>query len=174
MLEQGEDLPYDYKHLLFPPERKEYELVYAGKEREEDVLAETMAVPLQPIKTFGNGGGGWHNMLIFGDNLQAMKTLLHWKEEGRLVNADGSRGVKLVYIDPPFATREEFRASEERAYQDKIVGARFIEFIRKRLILLRELLSVNGCILVHIDYRKGHYVKTIMDEVFGEHNFRCF
>jgi len=42
LLERGEDLPYDYKHLLFPPERKEYELVYAGKEREEDILAETM------------------------------------------------------------------------------------------------------------------------------------
>jgi len=53
LLEAGEDLHLDYKHLLFPPERQEYELVYAGKEREEDILAETMAVPLQPIKTFG-------------------------------------------------------------------------------------------------------------------------
>jgi 16S rRNA G966 N2-methylase RsmD len=62
-------------------------------------------------------------MLIFGDNLQAMKTLLQWKAEGRLVNPDGSRGVKLVYIDPPFATKEEFRAaSEERAYRDKVMG----------------------------------------------------
>ncbi len=66
LLEAGQDLPLDYKHLLFPPERQEYELVYAGKEREEDILAETMGVPLQPIKTFGgNGDGGWHNMLIF-------------------------------------------------------------------------------------------------------------
>jgi site-specific DNA-methyltransferase (adenine-specific)/adenine-specific DNA-methyltransferase len=81
LLERGKDLPLDYKHLLFPPERKEYELVYAGKEREEDILAGTMAVPLQPIKTFGGNGdpsagsgqSGWHNMLIFGDNLQAMK-----------------------------------------------------------------------------------------------------
>ncbi len=70
LLEQGQDLPPDYKHLLFPPERQEYELVYAGKEREEDILAETLAVPLQPVKTFGNGGDGWHNLLIFGDNLQ--------------------------------------------------------------------------------------------------------
>jgi len=91
LLERGEELPQDYKHLLFPPERKEYELVYAGKEREEDILAETMAVPLQPIKTFGgNGDGDWRNMLIFGDNLQAMKTLLQWKEDGILVNSDGT------------------------------------------------------------------------------------
>jgi len=146
LLEQGQDLPPDYKHLLFPPERQEYELVYAGKEREEDILAETMAVPLQPVKTFGNGQEGeWHNMLIFGDNLQAMKTLLQWKEEGRLVNADGSRGVKLVYIDPPFATRQEFRGSQdERAYQDKVAGARFVECLRKRLIFIRELLTDNG------------------------------
>jgi len=117
LLERGEDLPLDYKHLIFPPERKEYELVYAGKEREEDILAETMAVPLQPIKTFGNGEeDAWHNMLIFGDNLQAMKTLVQWKEGGRLVNADGSHGVKLVYIDPPFATKQEFSGrSGERA-----------------------------------------------------------
>ena len=52
ILESGEELPLDYKHILFPPEKKEYELVYAGKERGEDILADTMAVPLQPIKTF--------------------------------------------------------------------------------------------------------------------------
>jgi len=92
LLERGEDLPLDYKHLLFPPERQEYELVYAGKEREEDIPAETMAVPLQPFRTFGSNGNGWQNMLIFGDNLQAMKALLKMKEEGRLFNADGSRG----------------------------------------------------------------------------------
>lgn len=52
LLEQGQDLLPDCKRLLFPPERQEYELVYAGKEREEDILAETMAVPLPPVKTF--------------------------------------------------------------------------------------------------------------------------
>lgn len=174
LLEHGEDLPLDYKHLLFPPERQEYELVYAGKEREEDILAETMGVPLQPIKTFGSvDEAGWENMLIFGDNLQAMKTLLRMKEEGKLVNADGSHGVKLVYIDPPFATKQEFRGgTDEKAYQDKIIGARFIEFLRKRLVLLRELLSSDGSLFLHLDPKKSHYLKTILDEVFGEANFR--
>ncbi len=53
LLESGNDLPDDYKHILFPPEKKEYELVYAGKEREEDILADTISVPLQPVKTLG-------------------------------------------------------------------------------------------------------------------------
>lgn len=173
LLEQGQDLPPAYKYLLFPPERQEYELVYAGKEREEDILAKTMAVPLQPVKTFGNGGEDeWHNMLIFGDNLQAMKTLLQWKAEGRLVNPDGSRGVKLVYIDPPFATKQEFRGSQdERAYQDRVAGARFVEHLRRRLVLIRELLADNGNIVVHLDPRNVHYIKVILDEVFGERNF---
>ncbi|WP_258360143.1 DNA methyltransferase [Moorella sulfitireducens] len=175
LLEQGADLPADYKNLLFPPERQEYELVYAGKEREEDILTETMAVPLQPVKTFFTNGHNddWCNMLIFGDNLQAMKSLLRWKETGRLANADNSPGVRLIYIDPPFATRQEYRSTqEERAYQDKLIGARFIEFLRKRLVLMKHLLADNGSIYVHLDEKKSHYIKVIMDEIFGESRFQ--
>ncbi len=51
-LESGQEIPDDYKHLLFPPERREYELVYKGKEREEDIVANTWGVPLQAVKTF--------------------------------------------------------------------------------------------------------------------------
>ena len=174
LLKEGKPLPEDYKWILFDT-KKEYELIYADKEREEDILADTMAVPLQPVKTFRNGedGNGWTNMLIFGDNLQVLKTLLQMKQEGKLKNADGTPGVRLVYIDPPFATRQEFRGSQDqKAYQDKIAGARFLEFLRKRLVFLRELLSEDGSIYVHLDYKKAHYVKTLMDEILGEHNFR--
>jgi DNA modification methylase len=171
-LRRREELPAEWARELFPPEKREYELVYHGKEREEDILADTMAVPLQPVSTFGNIDGDWHNMLVFGDNLQAMKTLLRMKEQGQLVNADGTPGVRLVYIDPPFATKQEFRGSQEQvAYRDKVAGAAFLEFLRKRLICLRELLSPDGSIWVHLDTRKGHYVKVLMDEIFGEHNF---
>jgi len=112
-------------------------------------------------------------MLIFGDNLQVLKTLLQMKQEGKLKNADGTPGVRLVYIDPPFATRQEFRGSQDqKAYQDKIAGARFLEFLRKRLVFLRELLSEDGSIYVHLDYRKGQYCKVILDELFQEVNFR--
>jgi len=77
LLKEGNPLPEDYKASLFDT-KKEYELIYADKEREEDILADTMAVPLQRVKTFRNGesGNGWMNMLIFGDNLQVLKTLL--------------------------------------------------------------------------------------------------
>jgi site-specific DNA-methyltransferase (adenine-specific)/adenine-specific DNA-methyltransferase len=164
ILESGNDLPEDFKHILFPPEKKEYELVYAGKEREEDILADTISVPLQPVKTFGTNGNGWTNKLIFGDNLQVMKTLLDDP------NIKGQ--VKLIYIDPPFATKQEFKGSQDqKAYQDKIAGAEFVEFLRKRLVFLRELLADDGSIYVHLDQRKCHYVKVVMDEVFGEANF---
>lgn len=164
LLGKGEDLPLDYKHILFPPEKKEYELVYAGKEREEDILADTMAVPLQPIKTFGTNGNGWTNKLIFGDNLQIMKSLLDDPEvKGQ---------VKLIYIDPPFATKQEFKGSkDQKAYQDKIAGAKFVEFLRKRLIFLKELLADDGSIYVHLDWKKAHYIKIILDEIFGESKF---
>ncbi|MCR4320701.1 MAG: DNA methyltransferase [Candidatus Brocadiaceae bacterium] len=177
LLEKGEELSPEWARILFPPEKREYELVYHGKEREEDIIANTLAVPLQPVRTFGTNGskvnGEWHNMLIFGDNLQIMKSLLDMKKAGKLCNADGTPGVRLVYIDPPFATKQEFRGSQDqKAYQDKIAGARFLEFLRKRLVFLREMLSDDGSIYVHLDYKKSHYVKTLLDEIFGEQNFR--
>ena len=169
-LRRGENLPTDWALSLFPPERQEYYLSYYGKEREEDIIADTMAVPLQRAAEFGGPpGDNWYNMLVFGDNLQVMKTLLEMKREGRLKNADGSSGVKLAYIDPPFATKRDFRGKRDQdAYRDKLAGADFLEFLRKRLILLRELLATNGSIYVHLDMKKGHYVKVLMDEIFGE------
>lgn len=171
-LKQGEELSPEWARILFPPEKREYELVYHGKEREEDVIANTLAVPLQKVRTFGKNDDGWHNKLIFGDNLQVMKNLLELKRTGGLCNADGTPGVRLVYIDPPFATKQDFSGSkDQKAYQDKIAGAAFIEFIRKRLILLRELMAVDGSIYLHLDTKKIHYIKAIMDEVFGESRF---
>ena len=125
--------------------KKERKRIIEILQKGEDILANTMAVPLQPIKTFGKNGKRWTNKLIFGDNLQAMKSLLDDPEvKGK---------VKLIYIDPPFATKQEFRGSQDqKAYQDKIAGASFLEFTRKRLIFLRELLAVDGLIY---PYRNG-------------------
>jgi len=166
LLKEGKPLPEGYKNILFPESKKEYELIYLGKDRKEDILAETMRVPLQPIKTFCNDvkvKDGWTNELIFGDNLQVLKELMYDPEvKGK---------VRLVYIDPPFATRQEFRGSQDqKAYQDKIAGAKFLEFLRKRLIFLREILAHDGSIYVHLDYRAGHYVKVLMDELFDKNN----
>ena len=173
LLKAREEISPEWARVLFPPEKQEYELVYQGKGREEDIVADTLAVPLQPARTFGkNGGHRWQNMLIFGDNLQVMKTLLELKKEGKLCNVDGTPGVRLVYIDPPFATEQEFRGTQDqKAYQDKVSGAEFLEFLRKRLILLRDVLSDDGSLFIHLDWRKGHHFKVLADEVFGENRF---
>lgn len=173
LIESGEDMPAEWAREIFPSERREYELIYYGKDSEEKIIADAMAVPFQEASKFSTNGNSWHNMLIFGDNLQAMKTLLQLKENGTLVNADGTPGVRLIYIDPPFATKREFRGTQDqKAYQDKLAGARFIEFLRKRLVLIRNLLSEDGSVYVHLDYKKSHYVKVILDEIFGEQSFR--
>ena len=146
---------------------KNIELKYGIKEREEDILADTMAMHFQPVKQFGSvKEGEWHNMLIFGDNLQALKYLKKLQDEGKLEK------IKLVFIDPPFGTGDIYDANGEPAYSAKLQGAEFVEFLRKRLIFLRELLADDGSIYVRIDYHFGHYVKVIMDEIFGKENFR--
>jgi len=173
-IQEGKAISDKYRFLIPFETEREYELIYDGKKRKEDILADTLSVPFQPIKKFGEvKEDEWRNMLIFGENLQALKHLLRLKEQGKLRNPDGKNGVKLVYIDPPFATKQEFRGSKgEKAYQDKIAGAEFLEFLRKRLIFLKELLTDDGSIYLHLDWKKAHYVKTIMDELFGESNFR--
>ncbi len=163
----------DYLRPLLFRQAKEYELNYAAKTPRSRVLADTMAVPLQRLKEFGSPGGDWTNKLVFGDNLQVLKTLLEMKSRGELLNADGTAGIRLCYLDPPFATLREFRGSRnQRAYRDKIEGAAFIEFLRKRLVLVHELLADNGVLWLHLDTRKSHYMKVVLDEIFGEHNFR--
>ena len=166
---QGE-LPSEWRWTMFPPEKQEYELVYGGKKREEDILANTMAVPLQNVRSFNNGNGKptpgqWYNRLIFGDNLQAMKSLLDEPEV--------AGKVKLVYIDPPFATKQDFQGSQDqKAYQDKIAGAQFVEFLRKRLVICKSLMANDAAIIVHLDDRRVHYIKIVLDELFGEGSFR--
>lgn len=74
-LEEDKPLPDSYRYTIPFEAKKEYELTYADKEREEDIMADTFAVPLQPAKIFGSNGDGWTNKLIFGDNLQLLKML---------------------------------------------------------------------------------------------------
>jgi DNA modification methylase len=170
-LRSGEFLPEDWRDKLFA-RQKEAELSYAGKEPRGVVLARTLGVPLQVLKRFGSNGD-WTNKLIFGDNLQVLKTLLDMKSRGELRNADGSLGVRLCYIDPPFATKREFRGKRgQMAYRDKVEGAEFIEFLRKRLIFIHELLANDGVLYVHLDTNKVHAMKVVLDEIFGPTNFR--
>ena len=95
----------------------------------------------------------------------------------------------LIYIDPPFDSKADYRTKielpddkleqkptviEQFAYKDtwKNGTASYLEMMVPRLILMRELLSEKGSIFVHLDYHVGHYVKIIMDEIFGKHNFK--
>lgn len=174
LLQNEEDIPAEYQEILFPTTKKEYELKYAGKERKEKILNDTMSVPFQAIKNFGNAKeGDWVNKLIFGDNLQALKHLLKLKKEGKLKNADGTDGVRLVYIDPPFGTGDAYDAKGGvSAYSAKLKGAAFLEYLRKRIILLKEILAENGSIFIRIDYHFGHYLKVLVDEIFGKENFQ--
>lgn len=172
-LKNGKEIPEVYKYALFPTKQKEYELVYAGKMRKEDVLADTeeaKPVPLQIEKIF-NGkkyplySKDWHNLLVFGDNLQILKTFYENKDP--LIKNKVKGKVKLIYIDPPFATEGDFKGDKgQKAYSDKTKGAEFVEYLRRRLIVARELLADNGSIYVHLDEKKSHYIKVIMDELF--------
>ena len=176
-LKKGETLPVDYKYKLFPAKQKEYELVYGGKMRKEDILANedgVFPVPFQVEKIF-NGSrkswqDGWKNIIAYGDNLQFLKTIYENKDP--LIKDKIKGKVKLIYIDPPFATESDFNTGEgKKAYADKAKGAEFVEFLRKRLIVAREILAEDGSIFVHLDWKKAHYIKLVLDEVFGENNF---
>jgi len=180
LIEAGKTIPAVYKSKLFNRNdtefieaTKDYRLVYKGKARKEDVITQTPVAPFQKMRSFNEDNpfeDDWRNMLVFGDNLLALKTLY---EDQRGENIYKTKNkIKLIYIDPPFATKNDFMKDREKAYQDKVIGSQFIEFLRKRLILLREILADDGSIYVHLDWKKGHYIKAIMDEVFGEHNFQ--
>jgi adenine-specific DNA-methyltransferase len=116
------------------------------------------------------------NILIKGDNIKGLDILIQKKKlKGK---------IDLIYIDPPFATGVEFTITDGRAttisnskegkvaYSDKLKGEEFISFLKERLLKLKELLSEKGSIYLHIDYKIGHYVKVMMDEVFGVKSFR--
>lgn len=115
------------------------------------------------------------NLLIEGDNLIALKALLKSELAGQ---------VDLVYIDPPYATGNVFSLDEDRAstisrarngrtaYDDRLTGVEFLEFLHARVLLLHALLSETGSFYLHIDYKIGHYVKIVCDEIFGAASFR--
>ncbi len=143
-------------------------LSYTGKKSEHSILGKLPSFPLRVVRESASS-----NKLVLGENLSVLATLMNTM-----------RGmIDLVYIDPPYATNSDFKMSDRRAnavsasgstvaYSDKMTGADYFEFIRERLILLRELLADTGAIYVHVDYKIGHYIKVIMDEVFGHENFR--
>jgi len=172
LLQDGKDLPQEFKYLLFPTKQREYELVYAGKIRKEDLLANedgVFPVPLQTDKVF-NGDeyeafkDDWKNMIVFGDNLQFLKTVYENKDP--LIKDKVKGKVKLIYIDPPFGTGDEYDGNKgQRGYSAKRKGADFVEFLRRRLILAKEILAGDGFIVVRQAYNFGYEIKLVLDEI---------
>ena len=126
-----------------------------------DAFTQAARVPyrlLTPVSTHGNPARAADNLLIQGDNLEALKSLLPFY-----------RGqVKCIFIDPPYNTKSAFEH-----YDDNLEHAQWLTLMLPRLQLLRELLREDGSIWVTIDDHEGHYLKVLMDEVFGRGNFLC-
>ena len=126
--------------------------------RDEDIQA-TKSVPyrlLEEVPELSYGDKDTGNMLIQGDNLEALKSLLPFY----------AGQVKCIYIDPPYNTKSAFEY-----YDDNLEHSQWLAMIWPRLEVLRELISEDGSIWVSIDDNEAHYLKVIMDEVFGRKNF---
>ena len=137
----------------------------------------TQYYPAQLRETYGEEQNGWMNKIFWGDNLQVMSHLL--KEY---------RGqVDLVYIDPPFDSKADYKKKidikgigkaegdsstfEEKQYGDIWTNDEYLQFMYERIMLLRELLSEKGSIFLHCDWRKSHFLRCILDEIFGSDCF---
>lgn len=145
------------------------ELKFSNKQIKEELLKNTSQPKIQKLKTYGNNNTGeWHNKVFFGDNLPIMKSLLD--------NSELRNNVTLVYIDPPFGVGHDFESRgggrNNPVYSDSFEREEYLGFLWQRLMLLRELLNDKGSIYVHIDVNQAAYVKILMDEIFGESNFR--
>lgn len=129
----------------------------------------------------------WKNRLIYGDNFLTMQALLAGDADTGLPSLRGK--VDLIYIDPPFDSKADYRTKiklpngdiqqrptviEQFAYADTWEQGTlsYLRMMYPRLVLMRELLSDRGSIYVHIDWHIGHYIKLILDDIFGKDNFR--
>ena len=200
-LEAGKPLPDKYRFLLFD-ETRQVELIWNGKTNAVcDVvlpfqIIEQVDEPRSEETTKGLSGNlfdpqtgrqlkGWSNKLIWGDNKLILSSLLRGSLR-REIEEQG--GLKLIYIDPPFDVREDFKMKieigdetltkepgilEEIAYRDTWGKGSdsFIAMIYERLRLMRDLLAEDGSIYVHCDWRVNAYIRLVMDEVFGREDF---
>lgn len=140
-------------------------LTYEGKRLESEILSISPAMVQTLWQPTGSYDAELPNRLYYGENLSVLAALLR--------DASIKGKVRLVYIDPPFATRMVYQSrSLSDAYSDLLSGSHYVESLRQRLILLRELLADNGSIYVHLDENMAFHIKLIMDEVFGLKNYR--
>lgn len=137
----------------------------------------TQYYPAQLKERYGEEVNGWINKIFWGDNLQVMSHMLK----------DYRGKIDLIYIDPPFDSKEDYKKTirikgkkyetdtstfEEKQYGDIWTNDEYLQFMYERLILLKELLSDTGSIYLHCDWHKTHFLRMIMDDVFGTNNFK--
>lgn len=158
------------------------ELHWTGKRPYES----TVYYPAQLKEVYGESSSfvdskgntiNWLNKIFWGDNLQVMSHLLR----------DYVGKVDLIYIDPPFDSKADYKKKvklrgktvendasvfEDKQYGDVWANDEYLQFMFERLIVMRKLLADSGSIFVHCDWHKSHYIRAIMDEVFGANNFR--
>ncbi len=201
LVAKGEALPEKYRWKLFAQPRQT-ELIWPGKTSEvtnvvlpfqviehvDEPRVESVATTHDLFATGASGrqSGGWTNKLIWGDNKLVLSSLKNGPLR-REIEAAG--GLKLVYIDPPFDVGADFsfdievggetltkEASviEDVAYRDTWGNGAdsFISMISERLHLIRDLLSEEGSVYVHCDWRVNSHIRLVLDEVMGGHNFR--
>jgi adenine-specific DNA-methyltransferase len=137
-------------------------LEYSGKKTASEIIA-MPAATLQSVVSPKNYGG--EGQLYFGENMSVLLSLV--KDS----NVKGR--VKLIYIDPPFATQTAFHSrSLTHAYEDTVAGSEFIESLRQRLIVLHKLLAADGSLYLHLDEKMVFHMKIVLDEIFGPDNYR--
>ena len=137
----------------------------------------TQYYPAQLRERYGEEINGWINKIFWGDNLQVMSHLLK-QYRGQ---------VDLIYIDPPFDSKADYKKKielkgvgiatsdsssfEEKQYGDIWTNDEYLQFMYERLVILRDLLKETGSIYLHCDYHMNHYLRCLLDEVFGPENF---
>lgn len=131
-------------------------LDWVNKNQAKEATHEVPYHLLNLEQTFGDHRDAGRNMLIQGDNLLALKALIPCY----------AGQVKCIYIDPPYNTKSAFEH-----YDDKLEHSQWLSMMYPRLVLLRELLAEDGSIWVSIDDNEAHYLKVLMDEVFGRNSF---
>ena len=132
--------------------QQKLELTWIGK-GDEPTLEPRILIE-NPEYSYGDSDSD--NMLIHGDNLLALKAL----------EQDYAGKVKCIYIDPPYNTGSAFEH-----YDDNLEHSIWLGLMRQRLLILKNLLAKNGFIACHIDDSEGHYLKVLMDEIFGRKNY---
>ena len=131
-------------------------LNWLGRDEALKIAAKTPYKLLEEVSELGYGDKNTENMIIQGDNLEALKALLPFY----------AGQVKCIYIDPPYNTGSAFEH-----YDDNLEHSQWLSLMYPRLEILRDFLTEDGSIWISIDDDEGHYLKVICDEVFGRKNF---